>query len=74
MPLKPCIFCKIAKKEDTTTVIEYESENIVIFKDISPASDFHYLAIPKGHMKNIKEITREHLPLREYFVQPEGES
>lgn len=38
MPGKQCIFCTIAKAEDANTVIEFESEDIVIFKDIHPAS------------------------------------
>lgn len=61
---KPCIFCKISRKEDPTTVIEYESETIVIFKDIHPASDWHFLAIPKGHIQNAKSLTIDHVPLR----------
>lgn len=61
-----CIFCKIARKEDSTTVIEYESETIVIFKDIHPASKYHFLAIPKVHIKNAKVMTKEHIPLRKF--------
>lgn len=49
-------------------MIEYESDTIVIFKDIHPASDFHYLAIPKIHIKDPKCVTSEHLPLRELLV------
>ncbi|XP_059609915.1 adenosine 5'-monophosphoramidase HINT3-like [Phlebotomus argentipes] len=60
---KNCIFCKIVRKEDSKTVIEHESDNIVIFKDIKPATEFHYLAVPKRHIKNCKELTMEHKPL-----------
>lgn len=45
-------------------MIEYESETIVIFKDIHPASDWHFLAIPKGHIQNAKSLTIDHVPLR----------
>lgn len=50
-------------------MIDYESETIVIFKDIKPGSDLHYLAIPKVHLKNAKSLTVEHVPLREYRGQ-----
>ncbi|XP_031631744.1 histidine triad nucleotide-binding protein 3-like [Contarinia nasturtii] len=52
-----CIFCHIAAGKSDTTLIEYENDNIVIFKDIRPASDFHYLAVPKKHMKNVRSCT-----------------
>lgn len=65
MAEQTCIFCKIARKEDPNTEIQYESETIVIFSDIRPGSDFHYLAIPKVHLKNAKFISAEHVPLRE---------
>lgn len=60
-----CIFCKIAEKREENTVIEYESETIVIFKDIRPASDFHFLAVSKVHIKDIKSLDKGHLPLCE---------
>lgn len=61
-----CIFCKIASRESSSTYLEYESDSIVIFRDIHPASDFHYLAIPKVHLKNGKSLTAEHIPLRRF--------
>lgn len=54
---KPCIFCDIVAEKSPETIIEYSNENIVIFNDIKPASDFHYLAVPKIHMRNVRSCT-----------------
>lgn len=54
---KPCIFCDIIAGKSPNTVIEFENENIVIFKDIKPASDFHYLAVPKKHIEDVRTLT-----------------
>lgn len=60
-----CVFCKIARKEDANAVIEYESDTIVIFKDIRPSSDFHFFAVPKNHIKDPKSISAADKPLCE---------
>lgn len=65
---KGCIFCKIALKEDPNSVIVYETETVCVFKDIRPASDFHYLAIPKQHYDNVKSLTADDIPLREHLI------
>ncbi|XP_055679082.1 adenosine 5'-monophosphoramidase HINT3-like [Lutzomyia longipalpis] len=62
---KNCIFCRIVRKEDSKTVIEYETDTIVIFKDIRPATTFHFLAVPKQHIKNCKDLNLDHKPLLE---------
>lgn len=55
--LKPCIFCDIVAGKSPETIIEFSNEHIVIFKDIRPASDHHYLAVPKNHMHNVRSLT-----------------
>lgn len=55
--LKPCIFCDIIAGKNPETAIEFSNESIVIFKDIRPASDYHYLAVPKKHMENVRSLT-----------------
>uniref|UniRef100_T1GFH8 HIT domain-containing protein n=1 Tax=Megaselia scalaris TaxID=36166 RepID=T1GFH8_MEGSC len=47
--MKSCIFCDIAEKKSPDTVIEFENEELVIFKDIRPAAEHHFLAVPKVH-------------------------
>ena len=54
-----CIFCKIVTKQETKTQVLFENERLVIFRDIKPASDHHYLAIPKVHIPNPKCLTIE---------------
>lgn len=54
---KPCIFCDIVAGKSPDTIIEFSNEHIVIFKDIRPASEYHYLAVPKNHMPNVRACT-----------------
>lgn len=49
-----CVFCKIVKGEIPTEFV-YETGDVVAFKDINPAAPFHYLVIPKKHVKNLSE-------------------
>lgn len=58
-----CVFCKIVAGEAET--VEYSSDNIAIFKDIRPASDFHYLAVPKNHIQNVRSLDTSHKDLSE---------
>jgi len=53
-----CIFCKIAKKEIPTDILQ-ESDKAVIFKDIHPSAPVHYLVVPKKHILSIKDISHE---------------
>lgn len=55
--VKACIFCDIVAGKSPDTTIEFSNEDIVIFKDIKPASDHHYLAVPKKHMPNVRGCT-----------------
>lgn len=52
----PCIFCDIIAGKSSETTIEFENDNIVIFKDIRPASDNHYLAVTKHHMEDVRTV------------------
>ncbi|KAG8034885.1 hypothetical protein G9C98_007961 [Cotesia typhae] len=53
-----CIFCKIIKGESPSESI-YEDDDLICIKDINPASDHHYLIIPKNHIANAKELKLE---------------
>lgn len=52
-----CSFCKIASGDSTDTNIEFDNERIVIFRDLKPASDYHYLAVPKVHIEDGRKLT-----------------
>lgn len=50
-----CIFCKIINKE-IPKEFNFESDNLVVFPDISPSADIHLLIVPKQHIGGIREI------------------
>lgn len=50
--MSECIFCKIVNRELPAEVV-YESDAVVVFKDINPVAPTHLLAIPKKHIANI---------------------
>jgi histidine triad (HIT) family protein len=50
-----CIFCKIAAGK-LDTKLEKETENLVVFKDISPQAALHLLLVPKKHIKDLSEV------------------
>ncbi|XP_017774970.1 PREDICTED: histidine triad nucleotide-binding protein 3-like [Nicrophorus vespilloides] len=58
MSLENCIFCKICAKIEPADLL-YEDDDMVIFKDIKPASKYHYLAVPKNHIKTAKDLKPE---------------
>lgn len=62
--MSDCIFCKIAKKELPTQLV-YETDLVMVIKDIEPVAPVHLLVIPKNHLDNICDpgiFTQELLP------------
>lgn len=55
--MEDCLFCKISNKEIDSNIV-FESDNVLIFKDISPKAPVHLLAIPKEHISSILEIDK----------------
>ena len=49
-----CIFCKIIKGEIPSSKV-YEDEKMLVFKDIEPKAEIHFLAIPKTHFAYLSE-------------------
>jgi len=61
---RECVFCNIiSKKNNTETEVLFENESFVIIKDIRPACDFHYLAIPKKHINDGRDLQVADKPL-----------
>ena len=58
---KDCVFCRIG--ETSNDRILYEDDKIIIFKDRSPVSVVHLQCIPKRHIKNKNELTKDDLEL-----------
>lgn len=65
MSVDNCIFCKITSGQDANTVLEMENDEFVIFKDIKPASQHHYLAVTKEHHNSLKTLNKSHEDLGE---------
>lgn len=56
--MSDCLFCKIAAKE-IPSVIVYEDDKVLVFKDINPEAPVHVLIIPKQHISSAMELTDE---------------
>ena len=57
--MEECLFCRIIKKEIPSNIV-YESDRLVVFPDIHPSADLHYLIVPKEHIGGIGEIREVH--------------
>jgi len=53
-----CLFCKIVNKEIAADIV-YENDEVMAFKDINPKALVHVLIVPKVHIKNVGEITKD---------------
>lgn len=60
--MEDCIFCQIAKKEKSASII-YEDEGVLGFKNIKPEAPVHLLFIPKRHIEWKDEFNQEDLSL-----------
>ncbi|KAH8372008.1 hypothetical protein KR093_009706 [Drosophila rubida] len=62
MSQENCIFCNISSGKSDTT-LEFETDEFVIFKDIKPASTYHYLIVTKEHYESLKVLDKSHTKL-----------
>lgn len=56
-----CIFCKIIKKEIPSDIV-YETDKVIVLKDIHPKAKIHLLILPKKHIisvNHLKEVDKE---------------
>ena len=51
-----CLFCRIVKGEIPTEFI-YQDEEVVAFRDITPAAPVHILVIPKKHIEKLQDMS-----------------
>lgn len=63
-----CLFCKIAQGKDEKTTLVYQDEKFVVFADIHPAAEHHYLVCPRSHICNAKCLTKNDLELVDTLV------
>jgi histidine triad (HIT) family protein len=52
--MNDCIFCKIIDGAIPSQKL-YEDDEMLAFKDVSPAAPVHFLVVPKKHIPNIME-------------------
>ena len=53
---KDCIFCQIAQGQTDTQML-YQSDTLVVFKDINPHAPVHLLLVPKEHIRSVNDLT-----------------
>lgn len=73
--MKECIFCQIVKGEVKSKIL-YETDKVIIIKDINPRADYHFLVISKKHIPSLKgvkekdkEVLGEMLYVAKIFAQ-----
>jgi len=64
---KDCIFCQIAHGQ-TSTEILYQTDTLVVFKDINPHAPVHLLFVPKEHIRSINDLTDADQPILSELV------
>ena len=64
---KDCIFCQIANGQ-TDTEILYQTDTLVVFKDINPAAPVHLLIVPKKHIRSVNDLTDADQPILSEMV------
>lgn len=57
-----CIFCKIVNK-DIPSEIVFEDEDIIVFKDIRPQAPLHLLIVPKQHIADVNELSKDNVDI-----------
>ena len=53
-----CIFCKIANKEENSTIL-YQDDQVTAFRDTHPVAPTHILIIPNTHIESLNELMDE---------------
>ena len=54
-----CLFCKIVRGDIPAEKI-YEDDFLVAFKDIEPQAPFHFLLVPRQHIRSTLDLTESH--------------
>jgi len=55
-----CIFCKIVNGDFNTEFV-YETDKLVVFRDINPKAPIHLLVVPKLHVESLNELDDKEL-------------
>lgn len=57
-----CIFCAIAAKGKPADIV-WESDSLIVIKDIKPSAPVHLLIVSKKHVSSIKDLSSDDKPL-----------
>ncbi len=57
-----CIFCKIAQHQVSSDIVA-EDDRIIVFKDIHPKAETHWLIVPKKHIHSVSAVESADWPL-----------
>lgn len=60
--MEDCVFCKIVEGELPSTKV-YEDEEILAFRDLSPAAPTHIIIVPKKHIMSLDTATDEDMEI-----------
>ena len=60
--MSDCIFCKIINGDIPSTKV-YETDEVIVFKDINPVAPVHLLVVPKEHIKDINDLTADNVDI-----------
>ena len=63
-----CIFCKIAQGSAPADFV-FQNDELMAFRDISPAAPTHILIVPRQHMVSTADIDDQTAPLVGRMVQ-----
>ncbi len=56
--MENCIFCKIAQHEVSSDIVAEDAE-VIVFKDIHPKAETHFLIVPKKHIHSVSAVGPE---------------
>lgn len=51
-----CLFCRLAAEEIPSDRV-YETDSVIVFRDINPRAPTHVLAIPRRHLPSAHDLT-----------------
>lgn len=57
-----CIFCKIVAGQIPSKKV-LETDQVLVFHDIQPATKVHVLAIPKKHIASLRDVEEADAPI-----------
>lgn len=68
-----CLFCRIVAGEIPSDTV-LETDDVLVFRDISPQAPVHLLAVPKRHIASIAEVTEADSALTGTLVEAANEA